>query len=114
MSNAVHGWAGASAADALEPSDVPVILLTGHASMSRVRGMSSAFDYLMKPVDLDGLLDTVRRPRESASGTQSCRRLKYLLTYGRCAVLISCVRPDSAIRMGIAGSIANRDAIVRA
>ncbi len=43
--------------------DVPVILLTGHASIELgVQGMElGAFDYLMKPVDLDELLDTIRR-----------------------------------------------------
>ena len=43
--------------------DLAVILLTGHASVeSGVQGMElGAFDYLMKPVDLDELLDTVRR-----------------------------------------------------
>jgi DNA-binding NtrC family response regulator len=40
-----------------------VILLTGHASVELgVQGMElGAFEYLMKPVDLDELLDTVRR-----------------------------------------------------
>ncbi len=40
-----------------------VILLTGHASVELgVQGMElGAFDYLMKPVDLDEILDTVRR-----------------------------------------------------
>ncbi len=43
--------------------DVPVILLTGHASVELgVQGLElGAFDYLMKPLDLDELLDTVRR-----------------------------------------------------
>ncbi len=42
---------------------LPVILLTGHASIELgVRGMDlGAFEYLLKPVDLDELLDTVRR-----------------------------------------------------
>ena len=42
---------------------IPVILLTGHASVELgVQGMElGAFDYLMKPVDLDELLDAVRR-----------------------------------------------------
>ncbi len=40
-----------------------VVLLTGHASVELgVRGMElGAFEYLLKPVDLDELLDTVRR-----------------------------------------------------
>ncbi len=42
---------------------VPVILLTGHASVELgVQGLElGAFEYLMKPVDLDELLDSVRR-----------------------------------------------------
>jgi two-component system, OmpR family, response regulator len=42
---------------------VPVVLLTGHASVELgIRGLElGAFEYLMKPVDLDQLLDTVRR-----------------------------------------------------
>ena len=49
---------------------VPVILLTGHASIDLgVRGMDlGAFEYLLKPVDLDELLDTVRRAATEASG----------------------------------------------
>jgi DNA-binding NtrC family response regulator len=40
-----------------------VVLLTGHASVELgVQGMElGAFDYLLKPVDLDELLDVVRR-----------------------------------------------------
>ena len=43
--------------------DLPVVLLTGHASVELgVRGMElGAFEYLLKPVELDELLDTVRR-----------------------------------------------------
>jgi len=46
----------------LHPS-VPVVLLTGHASAELgVKGMElGAFEYLLKPVELDELLDTVRR-----------------------------------------------------
>jgi DNA-binding NtrC family response regulator len=42
---------------------VAVVLLTGHASVELgVQGLElGAFEYLMKPVDLDELLDTVRR-----------------------------------------------------
>ncbi len=49
--------------------DVPVILLTGHASIELgVQGMElGAFDYLMKPVDLDELLDTVRRATQASA-----------------------------------------------
>jgi len=50
---------------------LPVILLTGHASIERgVRGMDlGAFEYLLKPVDLDELLDTVRRAVAAAAAT---------------------------------------------
>jgi DNA-binding NtrC family response regulator len=46
-----------------EHPTVPVILLTGHASIELgVRGIDlGAFEYLLKPVDLDELLDTIRR-----------------------------------------------------
>ncbi len=46
---------------------VAVILLTGHASVELgVQGLElGAFDYLMKPVDLDELLDTVRRSAQT-------------------------------------------------
>ncbi len=42
---------------------VPVVLLTGHGSVELgIRGMDlGAFDYLLKPVELDELLDTIRR-----------------------------------------------------
>ena len=42
---------------------VAVVLLTGHASVELgVQGMElGAFDYLLKPLDLDELLDVVRR-----------------------------------------------------
>jgi two-component system OmpR family response regulator len=42
---------------------IPVILLSGYASVDLgVQGMElGAFDYLMKPLDLDELLDTIRR-----------------------------------------------------
>jgi DNA-binding response OmpR family regulator len=42
---------------------LPVVLLTGHASVELgVEGMElGAFDYLLKPIDLDELLDIVRR-----------------------------------------------------
>jgi len=40
-----------------------VVLLTGHASIELgVKGMElGAFEYLLKPIELDELLDTVRR-----------------------------------------------------
>jgi len=43
--------------------ETAVILLTGHASVELgVQGMElGAFDYLLKPVELDDLLDTLRR-----------------------------------------------------
>jgi DNA-binding NtrC family response regulator len=45
---------------------VEVILLTGHASMeSGVEGMNlGAFDYIMKPVNIDDLLEMIRRAFE--------------------------------------------------
>jgi DNA-binding NtrC family response regulator len=45
---------------------VAVILLTGHASVELgVQGLElGAFEYLMKPVELDELLDAVRRSAE--------------------------------------------------
>ena len=48
--------------------EVPVVLLTGHASAELgVRGMElGAFDYLLKPVELEELLDTIRRAVASA------------------------------------------------
>jgi DNA-binding NtrC family response regulator len=48
---------------------LPVVLLTGHASVELgVQGMElGAFEYLMKPVDLDELLDVVRRAAGSVS-----------------------------------------------
>jgi two-component system OmpR family response regulator len=50
--------------------EVAVILLTGHASVELgVQGMElGAFEYLMKPVELDELLDTIRRAALAASG----------------------------------------------
>ncbi len=46
-----------------------VILLTGHASIELgVQGMElGAFEYVLKPVELDELLDTVRRAAEQRS-----------------------------------------------
>jgi len=43
--------------------ETAVVLLTGHASVELgVQGMElGAFEYLLKPVELDELLDTVRR-----------------------------------------------------
>ncbi len=51
--------------------NLPVILLTGHASIDLgVRGIDrGAFEYLLKPVDLDELLDTVRRAVSAAGAT---------------------------------------------
>jgi DNA-binding NtrC family response regulator len=46
-----------------EYPDLPVVLLTGHASVQLgVQGMDlGAFEYLLKPVEVDDLLDVVRR-----------------------------------------------------
>jgi DNA-binding NtrC family response regulator len=42
--------------------DLPVILLTGHASVADAqRGVEAgAFDYLLKPIDIDALIETIR------------------------------------------------------
>lgn len=49
-----------------EYPEVAVVLLTGHASVELgVQGIAlGAFEYLMKPVDLDELLDTAHRAVE--------------------------------------------------
>jgi two-component system, OmpR family, response regulator len=46
-----------------------VVLLTGHASVELgVQGMElGAFEYLLKPVELDDLLDTIRRAAAGAA-----------------------------------------------
>jgi DNA-binding NtrC family response regulator len=46
-----------------EHPSVAVVLLTGHASVELgVQGMElGAFDYLLKPIELDELIDTLRR-----------------------------------------------------
>jgi len=46
--------------------DVEVVMLTGHATVeSGVLGMSlGAFDYLMKPADLDDLVEKIRQAHE--------------------------------------------------
>lgn len=50
--------------------NMPVILLTGHASVELgIEGMElGAFDYLLKPVDIDELLDVSRRALEQLKG----------------------------------------------
>ncbi len=54
----------------LDHPGVAVILLTGHASVELgVQGLElGAFEYLMKPVDVDELLDTVRRSAQKEVG----------------------------------------------
>ena len=49
-----------------------VILLTGHASVELgVQGIElGAFEYLMKPIELDELLDTIRRAVSVKAGNQ--------------------------------------------
>jgi len=49
--------------------DTAVVLLTGHASVELgVQGIElGAFEYLMKPVELDELLDTIRRAAGKAA-----------------------------------------------
>ena len=50
-------------------SNVPVVLLTGHASVELgIQGMElGAFEYLMNPVELDELLDTIRRAAQESA-----------------------------------------------
>jgi DNA-binding NtrC family response regulator len=52
--------------------DIAVILLTGHASVELgIQGIElGAFEYLMKPVELDELLDTIRRAVSGKAPTQ--------------------------------------------
>ena len=49
-------------------AEVAVVLLTGHASVELgVQGITlGAFEYLMKPIDIDELLDVVRRAVDQA------------------------------------------------
>src|SRR5512139_4052030 len=53
----------------IKKPDVEVIMLTGHASVeSGIQGMQlGAFDYVMKPVPLDELLDKMRQAYERKS-----------------------------------------------
>lgn len=50
----------------IKKPDVEVIMLTGHASVeSGIQGMQlGAFDYVMKPVPLDELMDKMRQAYE--------------------------------------------------
>ena len=49
---------------------LPVILFTGHGSVADAeRGMKEgAFDYLMKPIDIDRLVETIRNAADAAKG----------------------------------------------
>jgi DNA-binding NtrC family response regulator len=53
----------------MKKPEVEVIMLTGHASIeSGIQGMQlGAFDYVMKPVPLDELLDKMRQAYERKS-----------------------------------------------
>ncbi len=53
--------------------DLPVILLTGHGSAAEAeRGMrEGAFDYLMKPIDLNTLVEKIRNAAGSKEGGKS-------------------------------------------
>jgi DNA-binding NtrC family response regulator len=46
-----------------ELPDLPVILFTGHGSLAEAeRGMQEgAFDYLVKPIEVDALVETIYR-----------------------------------------------------
>lgn len=50
--------------------DIPVILLTGHsATRDGIEGMRlGAFDYLMKPVDIDRLMEKMQEAVQGKSG----------------------------------------------
>lgn len=56
-----------------ERPDLPVILFTGHGSVADAqRGMQEgAFDYLMKPVDVDALVEKIRSAAGSKKGASS-------------------------------------------
>jgi two-component system OmpR family response regulator len=56
--------------------NLPVVLLTGHASVELgIQGMElGAFEYLMKPVELDELLDTIRRAAQESALITDCHR----------------------------------------
>ena len=53
--------------------DLPVILFTGHGSVADAeRGMrEGAFDYLMKPIDLDELIEKIRNAEGRKKGRPS-------------------------------------------
>ena len=53
--------------------DLPVILFTGHGSVRDAeRGMEEgAFDYLMKPIDIDELIDKIRNATGGKKGRES-------------------------------------------
>jgi CheY-like chemotaxis protein len=55
-----------------EQPDLPVILLTGHIStIERDEGLAQgAFAYLLKPVNLEELLQAIRRATEGRDGTR--------------------------------------------
>jgi DNA-binding NtrC family response regulator len=50
--------------------DLPVILLTGHGSLANARTgiKEGAFDCLMKPIDIDDLVDKIKRVAGSNEG----------------------------------------------
>lgn len=53
--------------------DLPVILLTGHGSSADAeKGMEQgAFDYVMKPIDIDALIEKVRNAAAGRKGDSS-------------------------------------------
>ena len=53
--------------------DLPVILFTGHGSVADAeRGLrEGAFDYLMKPIDLDELIEKIRNAEGRKKGRPS-------------------------------------------
>ena len=54
-------------------SNLPVILFTGHGSVADAqRGVQEgAFDYLMKPIDIDELAEKIRSAAETQKGPNS-------------------------------------------
>ena len=78
--------------------DLPIILLTGHGSVADAeRGMEEgAFDYLMKPVDIDDLIEKIEKrrrcqERSSMTSEELQRRLRQeeLAFFGRIGADVS-------------------------
>ena len=50
--------------------DLPIILLTGHGAVANTKAgtKEGAFDYLMKPIDIDELIEAIRNAAGSEKG----------------------------------------------